>query len=158
METIITAYSLTEDLNYTYLVGAIVFFVFAFALGVAAMDHLEHVIGGSATVVFFVAVVVCVIAPTIALGHLIQSKAEAETTHLASVIQTIEEEQGVVELHPVGEPTSHCTADSSYGTTMYTWKQADDDTALVRGTLEKSAEKDGSCTYRLYAGESLTTP
>lgn len=151
METIITAYSLTEDLNHTYFFGAIAFLVAVVVLGFTTLDRLEDAMGGSATIAFLVAIVVSAIAPVLTFSHLMQSKEEAETTHLASIIQTIEEEQGVVDLHPVEEPISHCTADSPYDTTVYTWKQADDDTALVRGVLEKSAEKDGSCTYRLYA-------
>lgn len=158
METIIATFSAADEVSYTYLLVAIVGFVAVMLIAFRAMswveDHLPEYTVITVCVVSFVAIML----PAHALSTVFDAQDEAEATHIASIMENVESDHSVVDLHPVGEPISHCTAESPYDTTMYTWKKVGAEDKLVRGALEKSAEKDGSCSYRLYEGKALTSP
>lgn len=158
METIITAYSPADEVSYTYLLAAIAGFIGVLLATLRAMSWLEDSLDQYAVIIICAVALVAGILPAHALSMVFDAQDEAEATHIASIMENVESDHSVVDLHPVGEPISHCTAESPYDTTMYTWKQVGAEDKLVRGTLEKSAEKDGSCSYRLYEDEARTSP
>lgn len=158
METIIATFSTADEVSYTYLLAAIAGFIGVLLAIFRAMSWLEDSLDQYTVIVFCAVVLVAGVFPAHALGTVLDAQDEAEASHIASIMENVESDHSVVDLHPVGEPISHCTAESPYDTTMYTWKQVGAEDKLVRGTLEKSAEKDGSCSYRLYEDEARTSP
>ena len=158
METVIATFSAADEVSYTYLLVAIVVFVAVMLIAFRAMSWLEDFLDQYTVIIFGAVALVAGMLPAHALSTVFDAQDEAEATHIASIMENVESDHSVVDLHPVGEPISHCTAESPYDITMYTWKQVGAENKLVRGALEKSAEKDGSCSYRLYEGKALTSP
>lgn len=158
METIIATFAAADEVSHTYLLAAIAGFIAVLLVTLRAMSWLEDSLDQYTVIIFGAVALVAGMLPAHALSTVFDAQDEAEATHLASIMESVESDHSVVDLHPVGEPIRHCTEESPYDTTVYTWKKVGAEDKLVRGALEKSAEKDGSCSYRLYEGKALTSP